>query len=213
MGKVLRFPHILAGSTKFKNPYWRQIFNGLAYGRSPQETYIRNGFLCCDKAGKRFTYKLTGNTSETICDDIKQLLCSVLDIKQQREKSLRKHVYKVKEMPDSWRNIKSKGTKTFLLELHAIHLSKQTGEDPNDILARFNFLIDFRTYGEDYIVHMHEGRIDHIDIRERRARHTNMRLGPAKPSPKPSVASLWTKYQKDLAKIITNFRTKVGIIQ
>jgi len=53
--KEIVYPIFLECCQHADNMFWENIFEKLAYGKTPYGTYISNNFLCCGYKDKKFT--------------------------------------------------------------------------------------------------------------------------------------------------------------
>ena len=103
--------------------FWKFIFEDLAYGKAPHGTYISKNFLCCNFKGKEFSYKIVENgSSETIFNDIYEILTKKFRLLSSKDKILRKKNFENKEeeiktnCSNNWNLIRKKNIKNALIE-------------------------------------------------------------------------------------------------
>ena len=56
--KDIIYPIFLECCEYTKDEFWRSIFEDLAYGITPQGTFISKGSLCCSYKRKQFSYTI-----------------------------------------------------------------------------------------------------------------------------------------------------------
>ena len=110
--------------------FWSNIFEDLAYGKSPYGTYINKDFLCCSYKDKEFSYKIERKESEKLYKDIYNLLVNKLGILSQKERNKKRIEFhktesKIKEYRQKWSNIRKKNIKDLLIERYVIDMKKK----------------------------------------------------------------------------------------
>ena len=112
------------------NNFWKNIFEDLAYGKTPYGTYINKDFLCCSYKGKEFIYKIERKDPYVIYNDIYKLLKNKMGVLSNKEKiNKRNNFYKteskIKENRLEWSKIRKKNIKDLLLELYVVEMKKK----------------------------------------------------------------------------------------
>jgi len=112
------------------NNFWKNIFDDLAYGKTPYGTYINKDFLCCSYKGKEFIYKIERKDPRVIYNDIYKLLKHKMGVLSNNEKiNKRNNFYetesKIKENRLEWSNIRKKNIKDLLLEIYIINMKNK----------------------------------------------------------------------------------------
>ena len=74
MKKEIIYPVFLECCQFTIDSFWENIFEDLAYGKTPYGTYINKDFLCCSYKDKEFSYKIERKDSEKLYKDIYNLL-------------------------------------------------------------------------------------------------------------------------------------------
>lgn len=113
-----------------KDTFWVNIFEDLAYGKTPYGTYINKNFLCCSYKNKEFSYKIERKNPEDLYNDICKLLTKKLGILSTKEKikkriDFHKNIEKIKEFRQDWVNIRKKNIKDLLIERYVIDMKNK----------------------------------------------------------------------------------------
>ena len=110
--------------------FWENIFEDLAYGKTPYGTYINKNFFCCSYKNKEFSYKIERKDTYDLYTDIYNLLTKKLGILSHKEK-IKKRVdfdnteCRIKEFRQEWGNIKKKNIKDLLVERYVIDMKNK----------------------------------------------------------------------------------------
>jgi len=120
--REIMFPVFLECCEISEDPYWKSIYEDLAYGRTVEGTYISKGFLRCNHKGKSFSYKLDKTDPEEVCKDIYRIFSTKLGIQSMSEKHRQAMTFYDKETclkntVTSWADIRKKSVKELLIEL------------------------------------------------------------------------------------------------
>lgn len=123
INRDLVYPVFIECIPHAKEIFWENIFEDLAYGKSPYGTYISKGFLCCSYKKKDFSYKIENKDSLILYQDIYNLFSKKLNIMSSREKNIK--IQKCieiennkKKSRESWSKIRKKNVKEILIELY-----------------------------------------------------------------------------------------------
>ena len=84
--KEIIYPVFLECCQYTNDIFWENIFEDLAYGKTPYGTYISKDFLCCNYKDKEFSYKIEKKPSNQLYSDIYGLLHKKLGLLSQRDK-------------------------------------------------------------------------------------------------------------------------------
>jgi len=128
MKKIL-YPIFLKCLGFIEDPFWRFVYEDMAYGRCPNGIYLHKNYLCCAMRQKEFSYKIEQEkTSEEIYQDTLQLLKHRVGILSDKEKLLqRQRVFKNRlvNRKDDWVNVKKKMIRDTLLENFVLQKSSE----------------------------------------------------------------------------------------
>lgn len=128
--KEIIYPIFLECIQYIKDPFWKTIFEDLAYGKTPNGTYITKNFLTCNYKDKEFSYKIERKDSYILYTDIYELLNKKLGIISNKEKSKKrfdfnKIEFEIQETKRNWADIKKKNIKDLLIELYVIDMKQK----------------------------------------------------------------------------------------
>ena len=128
--KDIIYPVFLECCQHADDSFWENIFEDLAYGKTPYGTYISKEFLCCSYKNKEFSYKIERKKSIELYNDIYTLLTNKLGILSNKEK-IKKRVdfnnteSRIKECRQEWGDIIKKNIKDLLVEKYVIDMKKK----------------------------------------------------------------------------------------
>lgn len=125
--KEILYPVFLECLQFINDIFWENIFEDLAYGRTPYGTYINKEFLCCNYKNKEFSYKIEKKDPELLYNDIYTLLGKKLGILSSRDKTNRQIDFQnieneLKEGRKNWSNIRKKNIKDLLIEKYVLNM-------------------------------------------------------------------------------------------
>ena len=128
--KEIRYPIFLECCQYSNDIFWENIFEDLAYGKTPYGTYISKGFLCCNYKDKEFSYKIEQKDSEQLYNDIYLLLAKKLGLLSHQDKLNKKIDFQniedeIKEGRKNWNSIKKKNSKDLLIENYVITMKNK----------------------------------------------------------------------------------------
>jgi hypothetical protein len=168
--KEIIYPFFLECCQHADDSFWEEIFQDLAYGKTPCGVYINKDFLCCSYKGKEFSYKIERKNSIELYKDIYTLLTERLGILSQREKNKKRFDFRrfekdIKELRHEWTNIRRKYVKDVLYEKYVIEMKKKyclSVKQCKYLLAVIIISIMFRTINTKDIYYQND-EIQHID--------------------------------------------------
>ena len=110
--------------------FWENVFEDLAYGKTPYGTYINKNFLCCSYKNKEFSYKIERKEPHVLYDDIYHLLTKKLGILSRKEKvkkrvDFHKTESRIKEFRQDWGNIRKKNIKDLLVQRYVVTMKNK----------------------------------------------------------------------------------------
>lgn len=125
--KEIIYPYFLDCCQYATDNFWENIFEGLAYGKTPYGTYISKNFFCCSYKKKEFSYKLENKDPKELYNDIYDLLTNKLGLYSNKEKAKKKFDFElleddIKISKNNWSNIRKKSTKDILIEKYVIDM-------------------------------------------------------------------------------------------
>ena len=150
--------------------FWENVFEDLAYGKTPYGTYISKDFLCCSYKKKEFSYKIEKKLPKDVYNDVYDLLTNKLGLLSPLEKSKKRKIFKdieedITESRKNWNDIKKKNIKELLIELYVTRMKNKHSLT----LKQARYLLSIIFVGMIFKVitnkdvHYENGKIEHID--------------------------------------------------
>jgi len=119
MKKNIFYPIFIKCLSYIYDPFWRFVYEDLAYGRCPYGIYLQKNYLCCCIKNKEFTYKIEEEKPiEIIYNETYYLLKHRVGLLSEKEKLIqRERVLKTRiNKKEEWINVKKKMIRDTLLE-------------------------------------------------------------------------------------------------
>ena len=150
--------------------FWENIFEDLAYGKTPYGTYISKNFLCCSYKNKEFSYKIERKDPQTLYNDVYNLFTNKLGILSHKEKikkrvDFHKTESRIKEFRQDWSNIKKKNIKDLLVQRYVVNMKNKhnlTIKQAKYLLSVICIAIVFKVITSKDINYS-DGKIQHIE--------------------------------------------------
>jgi len=214
--KDILYPIFLECCQYTKDNFWENIFEDLAYGKTPHGAYISKDFLCCSHRHSDFSYKIERKDARQVYDEVYNLLTVKLGLFSQRERVKRRKAWSLLEesLRDSrkdWNSIRRKNVKELLIEMYVIRMKAKhhlSLKQARYLLSTICMAMVFRGITANDI-HYEEGAIqtiDGIDFKKRKViinrdlHKFETSLSVAETSEKKVMLENWTKYLRDLEK-------------
>jgi len=111
--------------------FWENIFEDLAYGKTPYGTYISKDFLCCNYKDKEFSYKIERTKQpRVIYDEVYDILVNKLGLLSEQDKLNKRTDFhnleeNIKANRKDWSSIRKKNVKDFLIENYVINMKNK----------------------------------------------------------------------------------------
>ncbi len=116
MPRELIYPCFLTCVEYTDDDYWRNIFEDLSFGITPQGTYISKNYLISNIKTKEFVYKINSEIDpEIIFQDIYTLLSEKFGLKSLNEIECYKNSIESEMIFNSWNSIKKKSIKDSII--------------------------------------------------------------------------------------------------
>tara|TARA_B110000908_G_scaffold164477_1_gene212594 strand:- start:108 stop:773 length:666 start_codon:yes stop_codon:yes gene_type:complete len=196
--------------------FWENVFEDLAYGKTPYGTYINKNFLCCSYKNKEFSYKIERKDPKTLYDDIYRLLTKKLGILSQKEKvkkrvDFHKTESRIKEFRQEWGNIRKKNIKDLLIQRYVVDMKNKhslTIKQAKYLLSVIFIAIVFKVITSKDIDY-EKGKIQTIEgieftekkiIIKRDIYDIDVNFSPEVMADKKVMANNWEKYLISLRK-------------
>ena len=214
--KEIVYPVFLECCQHADDSFWENIFEDLAYGKTPYGTYINKNFLCCSYKNKEFSYKIERKDSDELYNDIYNLLTNKLGILSNKEK-IKKRVdfnnteTRIKECRQEWGNIRKKNIKDLLVERYVVDMKNKhclTIKQAKHFLSVLFIAIVYKVMTSDDIEYS-KGKIQNIDgiefskkkiIIKRNIYDINIDFPPETENNKKVISDNWEKYLNNLRK-------------
>ena len=128
--KEILYPMFLECLKYTSDSFWENVFEDLAYGKTPYGTYINRSFLCCNYKNKEFSYKIEKKDPEQLYNDVYNLLVKKLGLMSIRDKLNKKIDFnnieeELKLSRKNWNNIRKKNIKDMLIENFVINMKNK----------------------------------------------------------------------------------------
>lgn len=167
MKKTIQYPIFISFLAFVNDPFWRFIYEDMAYSRCPYGIYLQKNYLCCNIKNKEFIYKLEENKDiEETYNDINSLLKNRLGLLSEKERIIQKDsVIKLRNKKEDWINVKKKIIRETLLEQFVMDKSIQFNLSVNVIHKMLCLLIIgliFKTINSKDIIY-NNGIIENIN--------------------------------------------------
>lgn len=219
IAREIIYPIFLECCQFSSDTFWENIFEDLAYGKTPYGTYISKDFLCCSYKNKEFSYKIERKDPERMYNEVYGLLSKKLGILSTREKAMKRVDFhkiedQIKEGRRNWNSIRKKNVKDLLIENFVISMKnrhnlsiKQTRYLLSIIFIAMVFKvitskdIDYR----DGKIHNIEG-IDFVNknvVLRKNVYNIDISFAPYIVMDKKLMSDNWDKYLEKLRKIST----------
>jgi len=215
--KEIVYPIFIECCPHTSDTFWENVFEDLAYGKTPYGTYISKDFLCCSYRKKHFSYKIERKNPKQVHDEVHGLLVTKLGLCSPQERVKQKKVFDEYEnnmriSRNSWSSIRKKSVKELLIELFVTRMKTKhslTLKQSRRLLSVIFMAMVFKVITSDDIEYK-EGGIQSIDgisfsngqvIINRDLYNLNVKVSPIGVSGKKMMSDNWTKYLKDLKRI------------
>lgn len=196
--------------------FWENIFEDLAYGKTPYGTYISKDFLCCKYKKKDFSYKIERKDPKILYEEVYNLLANKLGLLSSEEKIKKKKLFNeletnLRQSGKNWIDIKKKNVKETLIELYVTKMKNKyslTLAQSRYLMSIIFIAIVFKVITnkdieyENGVIHNIKG-IDFVKkqiIIEKELYKLETSFAPDIVLDKKLMADSWEKYLKDLKK-------------
>lgn len=217
--KDLVYPIFLECCQFATDIFWENIFEDLAYGKTPYGTYISKDFLCCSYRNKDFSYKIEQKDPKVIFNELYNLLSAKLGLLSQSEKVTKRKAFKdlentMKDTRKNWNDIKKKNIKELLIELYVTDMQTKhslSTKQAKHLLFIIFIAIVFKAITNNNI-NYENNRIQHIEgidfvkkqiIIKKNLYKLEVSFAPNIVMDKKLMSDNWDKYLKDLKKLIS----------
>lgn len=214
--KEIVYPIFLECCQYTSDTFWENVFEDLAYGKSPYGTYISKDFLCCSYRKKDFSYKIERQDPRKVYDEVHTLLVTKLGLVSPQERVKQKKLFAEYENTmrfsrNSWSSIRKKSIKELLIELFVTRMKNKyslTLKQSRYLLSVIFMAMVFKVITSDDIEY-ENGSIQSIDgiefskgkvIIPKDLYALNVNVTPSLVIEKKRMSDNWTKYLKELRR-------------
>lgn len=214
--KEIIYPVFLECIEYANDTFWENIFEDLAFGKTPHGTYINKNFLCCSYKNKEFSYKIERKDPKDLYTDIYNLLTKKLGILSQKEKvkkqvDFHKTESRIKEFRQDWSNIRKKNIKDLLIQRYVVDMKNKhslTIKQAKYLLSIIFIAIVFKVITSKDIEYVN-GKIQNIDgiefankkiLIKRDIYNVDVNCSPDIIADKKVMGDNWEKYLATLRK-------------
>lgn len=166
MPKELIYPCFLTCLEYIEDDYWKNIFEDLSFGITPQGTYISKNYLISNIKTKEFVYKINADLdAETLFMDVYTLLSDKLGLKSLNEIEEYKNNMELETTYNSWNSIKKKSIKDSIIMNYVNTKSEQfnfTTQTSKRLLNTINLGIMLKFINTKHITY-ENGMINEIE--------------------------------------------------
>ena len=217
--KEIIYPVFLECSTFADNKFWVNIFQDLAYGKTPYGTYISKDFLCCNYKNKEFSYKIESKPPQQIYDEIYSLLTKKMGFLSEKERARKMIEFhrveqEIKGSRQTWADIRKKNIKEAFIERYVIkmkHKHKLSVKQSKLLLSVIFTAMTFKILTTKDIVYTEKGieRINGIRFDKGRVRCEKSLYDVPFERKKVSdncayMSDQWKKYLVSLRKMVVH---------
>lgn len=198
--------------------FWENIFEDLAYGKTPYGTYISKDFLCCKYKKKDFSYKIERKDPKILYEEVYNLLANKLGLLSNTEKIKKKKMINeletnLRQSGKNWVDIKKKNIKETLIELYVAKMKNKYSlsiTQSRYLLSIIFVAMVFKVISnkdieyENGVIHNIKG-IDFIKrqiIVEKDLYNLEVSFAPDIVLDKNLMSDSWEKYLKDLKRTV-----------
>ncbi len=166
---VLLYPLFLRCCLYIVDPFWKYIFEDLAYNKTPYGIVVNEDGLHSIIKHKEFSVLFEGKSDQEIAFEVCKGLSEKLSILSQKDHIFRRNAYenaydKVMKSITSWNDIKKKRIKDLLIEQYVLKMKAdfKLSMPLTRILYSIVFIgLQFKTITAKHIIYI-EGRITKI---------------------------------------------------
>ena len=222
--KEIIYPIFINCCKYTKDIFWENIFEDLAYGKTPYGTYISKNFLCCSYKKKEFNYKIEEKHPKTLYNEIYNLLNKKLGLLSHEERITKKKDFidteeNIKESRKNWNDIKKKNIKDLLIELYVSRMKynyELTIKQSRYLYSVISLAMIFKIITQDDIEYKngHIKKINGIDFDKKQIiikkniynlDYSNISSSYNTLQERKLLSDNWEKYLKEVRKLIEKY--------
>jgi len=215
--RELLYPIFLQCCQYCEDGFWENIFENLAYGKTPYGSYISRGYICCSSKKKTTSCKIEKMAPDIMYQQVYNLLVNDAGVMSEREKNKKKLLFHTmnsdsSEIPQSWGKIRKKNLKKVLVEKFVLGKKEQFNlsiSKTRNLLSFIMISVSFKTLSSKDIV-LEDGIIKEIKGIRFTDKNYSIDLEEIITDTSKSCESLsskidlkasWEKYSKDLVSL------------
>ncbi len=209
--RTIQYPIFLASRDCTQDPFWKQLFEKLAYGEPPKGTFFEKDTLCSTLKKREFVYPFGGKEAEQIYDELYYILTSVFAISKgevsvSKKQEFERFTSSLRRCEENWSAIKQKNVRESLILIFISRAMKQFSlsvEQAQDLQYFIHIGLLLKIFQDKDII-IKDGMIqaiDGIEFEERNFKITRpFQIAEGKPESKitkPKVINpkdLWAEY-------------------
>lgn len=202
MRRDILYPIFLECCSYTEDDFWKYIFEDLAYGICPYNTYISKGSIQSNIKGHEFSYKINNDTNpEKVYTDVIRLFNKKLDLGSKEDnikKRLKFDKMRENNKVDGWCNVKKKSVKSYAIENYVIDIKRKFNlniSQSKKILFIISILIVFNIIHSSSIIYS-KGKI--TEIKNLKYNSGNLFVGDTEIKNMKSLYLLITEENKEL---------------
>lgn len=193
-------------------PYWKNVFEDLAYNRCPPGIYIKNNCICYKQGGKEIIYQITYDDTKKLFDKLQKLFMKKLKIisttnRSENKKKYRHAEHELKQSVDNWSSIRKKNIRDNMIARYVINMQekyKLSNKNMRYLRSKIIIGLLFNTIQpQDIIIEDNEIiAINGIEFRDNKLvikkSINNIEIEPftSKPDTRTKLADQWPKFLK-----------------
>lgn len=213
------YPFFLECCQFTTDTFWEEMFENLAYGKTPYGTYIHKDFLCCNYKDHQFVYKIERKDPQVLYKEVYKLFTEKLSIFSNKEKDQQKIEFHqlekdLKETRQDWKNIRKKNIKDSLYEKYVIDMKNKYSlslKQSKYLLSIIIISITFKTITPADIVYKNNRIEDIKGIRFEKGKIIIKRSicsDSNQPTPETPLKCSETKMSSNWSKYLESLTTK-----
>ena len=128
MLRELIYPFFIECCKYTADPYWKTIFEDLAYGITPYSTYLSKDMIMCNYKDREFVYRIQKKSSDVLFNEISEIFRTKLKLLSPSEiLSNKNDIIFLHEntIYNDWSSIKKKNIKETIVENFAIDMKNK----------------------------------------------------------------------------------------
>ncbi len=145
--RTITYPIFLACRDCTTDPFWKRIFENLAYGETPRGIYFKENNIYSITKKKEFNYSFINKDIDEIYKDIHHLFSEIYGLKSKGDMTKKKEVFEefqkansTRRSEDLWNKIKKKTLKDNLIQDYVIDSQREYNLSEKDMRRLYFFV-------------------------------------------------------------------------